>query len=238
LTKGKYIHKTHESCIPDDLIEQYFGPHAKNLHELRILLLQTIHKHQNRDTKLERLLQKKELLQNIELNLADDRVDKIDKSKYELYKEIRPQSRPIGFEPMEIFKREPEPTTPPEILAIISGQDKKSLRKTKYIPLRGGGSASFAKRAAQEANQKMKEEQEKKKKLGWKPVKPARLVKKKEQAPKKKSSNFIVEPAVVASIESDPTAMYALGMDVTDIINPSNIVRMLESKKYEILNHF
>ena len=146
----------------------------------------------------------------------------------------------IGREPQPMFTVKEQPTTPAELLSILNKVEKPRKKGIKYTPLRGGGSASYAKRSAMEANILYKEEHSQRKpsrkKEQWKPVKAQQPVKI-DKVPSKKNSRSKLGEEPVGGHQpesSEPSVIYPRSVDPAVVLSPGNIVRMLEGKRLSI----
>jgi hypothetical protein len=214
------------SHIPAEIIQRFFGTNIQSLHDIRILILQGIDNTRRSNEKRKKLEDQIRKHKMIGMNLDKDKLDNVDENQM---KPLELTARDtIGRTPVHILPVREKPTTPSEILSILKSiETKKSVRSRKFAPLKGGGSASYARKSAMEANQlqiKIKNTTtDDQKKNKWKPVSYRKTVAPANHVNSTKAS----EENLNKHANREP-------LNTVSVLSPKNIIRMVEGRRLSI----
>jgi hypothetical protein len=214
------------SNITSEIIQSFFGSNVQSLHDIRILILQGIdntRRLKEKRYKLEEQIKKQKM---IGMNLDEKRLDNFDENQMKILESTARDT--IGQTPLHIFKIREKPTTPSEILTILKSiETKKGSRSRNFAPLKGGGSASYARKSAVEANQLHRKSKDTNtqddKKSKWKPV--------------CYRKNVVTAKATNSAKASDERLNIKPSADDFDpisVLSPKNIMRMVEGRRLSI----
>jgi hypothetical protein len=215
------------SHVPAEIIQSFFGSNIQSLHDIRILILQGIDNTRRSNEKRKKLEDQIKKHKMIGMNLAKDKLDNVDENEMKTLESTARDT--IGRTPVHILPVREKPTTPSEILTILKSiETKKSIRSRKFAPLKGGGSASYARKSAVEANQlqiKMKNTTaDDKKKNKWKPVSYRKTI---VPANNTKSTRASEEGLNLKQEHRE-------ALNTVTVLSPKNIIRMVEGRRLSI----
>ena len=213
--------------VPPDLIRSLFGPQIESLHDIRILLLQGIDNSRRRIDKQIKLKTQVMYQKMAGMNLDGEQYDETAPRPLNLAR-----GNTIGRTPVYILPAKEKPTTPSEILTILKCIETKTpVGSRKFATLKGGGSASYARKAAKEANalQTRNKNTNNEKKTRWKPVSYRKYV---------HADTSKIKPSM-QSTEKLNTRLYPeepIGriVDTASLLSPKNIIRMVEGRRASI----